>query len=328
MSDEKVLTKEVAEEYLNEDDPRFQEFTAIEDEAAEVLGSRYKNECQSTLYLNGLTSLSDAAAKSLAEYRGYRGKCDHGLFFLGLESLSDAAARRLSRYNGTLNLDGLSILSDAAAESLSECSGWLSFCGLRSLTDSAAQSLSMHKGFALHLDGLTTLSDAVAESLSKYRGDTLTLSGLTSLSDAAAESLGKCDVSFLTLNGVTSLSDVAAKGLTAGHFGQDIVEQTEQNHDWGYKALHLEKLANLSERAASEFSRLNPAFAIWLSNEFINSVSNHVMNALQSHQDGEGLALCERIATWCLDSKASKRVRQAKPRVLTAVKRSQNKTLS
>ena len=63
MSDEKVLTKEIAEQFLaNEESVDLSEFTAIEDEAAESL-SKYEG----TLWLEGLTSLSDAAANSLSE---------------------------------------------------------------------------------------------------------------------------------------------------------------------------------------------------------------------------------------------------------------------
>jgi hypothetical protein len=66
MSDEKVLTKEIAEQFLADDSVDLDEFTAIEDEAAESLS---KHEGAS-LNLSGLTSLSDAAAKSLSKHEG------------------------------------------------------------------------------------------------------------------------------------------------------------------------------------------------------------------------------------------------------------------
>ena len=58
MSDDKVLTKEIAEQFLeDEDSVDLSEFTAIDDDAAEVLsGSEWMLE------LDGLTTLSDAAA--------------------------------------------------------------------------------------------------------------------------------------------------------------------------------------------------------------------------------------------------------------------------
>ena len=63
MSNDKVLTKNIAKQFLEDEDSAvdLDEFTAIEDAAAKSL-SKYEYN----LYLNGLTSLSDAAAKSLS----------------------------------------------------------------------------------------------------------------------------------------------------------------------------------------------------------------------------------------------------------------------
>ena len=82
MSDEKVLTEEIAEQFMvDEDSMYFNEFTTIEDAAAQSL-SKHTGDM---LYLNGLTSLSDAAAESLSKHEGH-------LWLRGLTSLSDAAA--------------------------------------------------------------------------------------------------------------------------------------------------------------------------------------------------------------------------------------------
>ena len=60
---EKVLTKEIAEQFLAANGAfDLCEFTSIEDDAVETL-SKYEVELQ----LRGLTSLSDAAAKSLSK---------------------------------------------------------------------------------------------------------------------------------------------------------------------------------------------------------------------------------------------------------------------
>ena len=114
---DKVLTKAIAEQFL--EDPEsvdLSEFTAIEDEAAEILCRTEETE----LILSGLTRLSDAAAESLAKHQGY-------LSLNGLTSLSDAAAESLGRHQGFLSLEGLTSLSDAAAESLGKHQGdlWL-----------------------------------------------------------------------------------------------------------------------------------------------------------------------------------------------------------
>ena len=66
MSNEKILTKEIAEQFLeNVNSVELSEFTAIEDEAAESL-SKHEGD----LFLDGLTSLSDAAAESLSKHEG------------------------------------------------------------------------------------------------------------------------------------------------------------------------------------------------------------------------------------------------------------------
>ena len=65
MSEEqKVLTKEIAEEFIKEDSLTvLEEFTEITDDAAEIL-SKFEGD----LFLGGLTALSDAAAESLAKH--------------------------------------------------------------------------------------------------------------------------------------------------------------------------------------------------------------------------------------------------------------------
>ena len=84
MSDEKVLTKEIAEQFLAEEDSvNTDRFTAIDDAAAESL-SKHKG----SLDLGGLTELSDAAAESLSKFQG----C---LWLCGLTNMSDAVADHL-----------------------------------------------------------------------------------------------------------------------------------------------------------------------------------------------------------------------------------------
>jgi len=61
----KVLTKEIAEEWIaDEDSIDLDEFVAIDDAAAESL-SKHKGELRL-----GLTKLSDAAAESLSKHKG------------------------------------------------------------------------------------------------------------------------------------------------------------------------------------------------------------------------------------------------------------------
>ena len=66
MSDEKVLTKEIAEQFLAYDDSvDLDDFTTIEDTAAESLSKHERS-----LELNSLTELSNAAAESLSKHKG------------------------------------------------------------------------------------------------------------------------------------------------------------------------------------------------------------------------------------------------------------------
>ena len=62
------------------------------------------------LHLEGLTSLSDAAAGSLSKHKAY-------LDLSGLTSLSDAAAQSLSKHKGDLRID-LDKLPESAAQIL------------------------------------------------------------------------------------------------------------------------------------------------------------------------------------------------------------------
>ena len=93
MSNDKVLTKNIAKQFLEDEDSAvdLDEFTAIEDAAAKSLSNH-----EGRLDLSGLTSLSDAAAESLSKHKGY-------LVLKGLTSLSDAAAKSLSKHDGYID---------------------------------------------------------------------------------------------------------------------------------------------------------------------------------------------------------------------------------
>ena len=240
------IDKKVAEEFLKTGDEDLIAYaTEITDEAAESLSKKKKTRW---LYLNGLTTLSDAAAESLSKYKGM-------LLLDGLTTLSDAAAESLSKLKGDLHLSGLTTLSDAAAESLSKHlsmheSGILGpdeslyLNGLTALSDAAAESLAKYRGVNLELNGLTELSGAAAESLAK-RTRNLGLGGLTKLSDAAAESLSKYTGN-LSLNGLTELSDAAAESLSKHK--SEFLMATAGN-------LYLDSLTQLSDAAAQSLSK-------------------------------------------------------------------------
>jgi hypothetical protein len=110
MSDEKVLTKEIAEQFLAGQSVTLNEFTAIEDEAAESL-----RNCNHTwLVLDGLTNLSDAAAI-------YLSTMEIALSLNGLTELSNTAAKSLGKHalvlSGLTSLKPANIPIDAAGDS-------------------------------------------------------------------------------------------------------------------------------------------------------------------------------------------------------------------
>ena len=112
MSDEKVLTKEIAEQFLAD---------------------------EYSVDLNEFTSIEDAAAESLGKYEG-------DLYLDGLTEISDTAAEVLSKHEGRLSLGGLTHLSDAVVESLSNHKSELSFHYLEKITDQQAYKLVFSLG--------------------------------------------------------------------------------------------------------------------------------------------------------------------------------------
>jgi beta-lactamase regulating signal transducer with metallopeptidase domain len=219
--------------------------TTLSDEAAKALAQH-----EGSLYLYGLTTLSDDAATALAQHKsnlylnGLTTLSDEAaaalaqhkglqLILDGLTTLSDEAATALAQHEGDLSLDGLTTLSDDAATALAQHEGWLSLTGLTTLSDEAAKALAQYKGY-LSLDGLTTLSDEAAKALAQHKGQWLHLDGLTTLSDEAATALAQYKGG-LSLDGLTTLSDEAAKAL-AQHEG----------------SLDLNGLTTLSDEAATD----------------------------------------------------------------------------
>ena len=197
---ERRLTREIAEQFLADDETvDMMGFTVIDDAAAEVL-SKYDGKM---LALPSLASLSDAAAASLGR-----------VFYLtlGLETLSSKQALLLTNNNYYENpLDNITDRFEDPIGLQYRSIAYRSFPYVEELESDVAQVLGNSRA-DLCLDGLASLSDAAMESLSKH-GNDLSLGGLTSLSDAAAENLSKHE-GYLGLTGLTSLSDVASESLS------------------------------------------------------------------------------------------------------------------
>ena len=192
---------------------------------------RLAQENTGRLLLNGLTILSDDAAKELARQDGW-------LALNGLKTLSKEAAGAFRQHKGYLHLDGLTTITDEAAKALAGHAGELSLNGLASLSDEAARAFAQHRGGRLFLKGLTTLSGEAAKALALRKGGgPMYLDGLTTLSVEAAAALtdgpnwdGRlpaiktvtADVAKalakrqhgLSMEGLTTLSDEVAKILS------------------------------------------------------------------------------------------------------------------
>ena len=240
MGKTKVLTKKLIDQILKSPDQYdhpYDSFTAIEDEAAIHLSKKVK-ACPS-LYLSGLTSLSDVAATAFGKFDC----CAQPNMFLildGIKTISDKGLKSLAKFAGSISLNGLEALSDAGAEALaSHQGGRLRLNGLKSLTETAAKALAgyykgKYSGAFLSLGGLVEASDGVLKELVKYKGN-LGLAGLKKLSDSGAKILAEHRGSHLYLDGLKTLSDAAAKAL-AGYNGINPLDKTRGKISLGKEA--------------------------------------------------------------------------------------------
>jgi len=247
MSEEKVLTKEIAAQFLvDRNSVKLEEFTKLEDGAAKVLSKSESFD----LDLSSLQEISELAAKYLVEFDGVK------LYLKGLTNLSENAAKNLAKsaelesgliihlnkelsekvdsykiltvelieaiFQGKyLETNNFTKLTEEAAEFLINndydfWNGEIQLNGLTEISPSVANSLGQlreKRGNCLKLNGLKFLSDAVAKGLSKYQGH-LYLDGLSSLSATAAKYLSLRPAFVLTLSGLSSISNATAEHLS------------------------------------------------------------------------------------------------------------------
>lgn len=175
-----------------------------------------KTICQreGDLYLNGLTTISDESLKALAEHKA-PGHARPIVYLRGLTSLSNDSAVILAawpKWSG--ELPALPSLNENTAIALGASRKWDgTLPAMKQLSAAAAHALAQRQG-NLSLDGLTMLTEEVAAALAKHRGGTLSLNGLTSLSDKAAAALAQHE-GRLSLGALTTLSRGAAQSLAA-----------------------------------------------------------------------------------------------------------------
>ena len=123
MQSPKTLTVEIAQHFLQAPaDVSLQEYDRIDEEASAVLASY-----NSSLYLDGITSLSSSAANALAHHKGGH------LSLNGITSLSEmsvGALGALLKYDGVIMLGGVKYLSEEEVGFLAKHKGPLYVKGL------------------------------------------------------------------------------------------------------------------------------------------------------------------------------------------------------
>lgn len=221
MSGEKVLTKEIAEQFLEDQKSvDLTEFTAIEDDAAGLLGT-YPNT-DGWIDLNRVSNLSLTALQGLAKYSGMltlnasgisgdliseltKTASAHTLMLCFINDLTPDMAEGFGSYTGDLLLTGVGAISDQAAEGLAGQEGLRYLYGVSCLSPKHCNILSGHKGYCLGFPHLVSLSANCAQYLSRFKG-TLDLPAITWLSVAAAQALSTKSGDDINLGGLRLLT--------------------------------------------------------------------------------------------------------------------------
>ena len=203
----------LAETHPHNWDGRLPGLKTVSVEVAKALAKR-----QHGLSLEGLTSLSDEAAKALG------GKLGGNL--PRLTSLTVESARAITgpvpgQFHRTLVLDGLTALPDDIALAIGgkDSRGNLHLNGLTTLTPVAAKAVCQREG-DLYLDGLTTIPDETLEAIAEHKSPgyarpVVFLRGLTKLSDDGAVILAVWPKWSGELPAVTTLSEKTATALAS-----------------------------------------------------------------------------------------------------------------
>jgi len=188
---ENVLTAKIAQKAVARGDCDLNEYTTIEDAAAEVLAGY-----EGYIELDGISRLSEHLARSLAKHKG-------GLSLGGISSLSEETSAILSKRQGSIALDGLKKLSNESALHLTECPEGLYLNGLADISDELLAILAKHKE-ALGLVAFNKLTLENAKILSEHQGG-LSLGVFKSITPEIAHVLAKHS-GHLSL-GIKDLSD-------------------------------------------------------------------------------------------------------------------------
>jgi mono/diheme cytochrome c family protein len=234
--------------------------TTLSDAAAKELEAASRRE----LFLNSLTTLSPAAARSIC-------KAELDLHLNGLKTISDEALKAMSEHRAHPDLarpfvhfKGLTTISDDGAAILA---AWLKWSGelpaLTALSEKAAASLAGSRNWDGRLPAMATLPAETARGLAQWNGS-LSLDGLTTLTDAVAVALAPHRGGTLSLPGLKSLSDGAAAAL-AGREGR----------------LSLNGLTTLSSGAAKALAAHK---GDWLFLDGLTTLSDDAAKSLAQHR--------------------------------------------
>jgi hypothetical protein len=175
---EKVLTAKIAQKAVAKRDSDLNEYTKIEESAAEVL-AKYNGYVQ----LNGISQLSEPLAQVFAKHKG-------GLSLSGISTLSDEIASLLSNRRGSIELNGLKNLSKESARHLTLCPQALYLNGLADISDELLAILTKHKE-VLGLIAFNKLSLENAKLFSEHQGGGLFLGDFKRLSPDIARVLAR-----------------------------------------------------------------------------------------------------------------------------------------
>jgi len=220
-------------------------YTAIEDEAAEILADNHF-----TLELGGLESLSTTAAKALAKHRGFwgslveldglsriapevvrafadlHGECGNSAGYsltLGIEEVSPELAKEMIRYRGSLLLTNKVSMSEETAKTLLELGNRLKVEDPESnRVDSILRSAhtitpalvreKLEQEEEVSFPGFSYIEDEASEILSHHRG-VLKLYDIEELSEKAAEALSR-HMGELNLQSLKDLDNASIRALS------------------------------------------------------------------------------------------------------------------
>ncbi len=134
-------------------------FTYILPSLAEEVRKHYTSIPSVQINFERLKSITPVVAEILS------GASNIALKLNGLTDLSEEAAKHLSQFPGALYFNGLKTISDEAIEALEDHKSGLFLSGVISLSEVAFEALAKYQGDVIALHSLSTLSSYEAELL-------------------------------------------------------------------------------------------------------------------------------------------------------------------